>query len=336
MKRRKILIIGAGMAGLMTALQLDGSNHDVTILDKGRSVGGRLATRRVGQGRADHGAQFFTARDPQFQQYVDSWQKAGLVFQWSSGWSDGSLNPTGADGFPRYAVSGGMNALAKHLAKQAETMPNVTIEVNTRVAAIHHDDRRWFARTDDDRHYEADALVLTAPVNQSIELLTQGGVELPEICRTELGPLNYAPCLCGLYRVEGKVTLPEPGAMQRPRAQISWIADNQRKGISPDATVITVHAGPDFSRIHYDAPDEEVEPYLRDALTPYLGPQAQIVETQVKRWRYALPLVLYPQRYLKAIDLPSLYFGGDAFGGPRVEGAALSGITIGQMLGTEE
>ncbi len=126
--------------------------------------------------------------------------------------------------------------------------------------------------------------------------------------------------------------LPEPGVIQRPRAEITWIADNQRKGISPDATVITIHAGPEFSRAHYDAPDADVEPQLRAALNPYLGAGATIAEAQVKRWRYALPLVLYPQRYLKALDLPSLYFGGDAFGGPRVEGAALSGMTIGRLL----
>jgi predicted NAD/FAD-dependent oxidoreductase len=331
-----ILIIGAGMTGLMAAQQLAGSKQTVTLVDKGRSVGGRLATRRLAAGRADHGAQFFTARDSDFQAYVNAWQRSGLIYEWSRGWSDGSLNPNGADGFPRYAARDGMNGLAKALAAELSAASNVRIVTDVRIAAVRHEGRRWLAGADDGRQFEAGTLVMTAPVPQSIDLLARGGITLPEICQRELGPLAYAPCLCGLYRVEGEVTLPEPGAIQRPRAEISWMADNQRKGISPDATVITIHAGPEFSRTYYDAPDAEVEPHLRAALIPYLGEGAIIAEAQVKRWRYALPLVLYPQRYLKALDLPSLYFGGDAFGGPRVEGAALSGITIGRMLAEGE
>lgn len=327
-----ILIIGAGMTGLMAALQLAGGKQTVTLVDKGHSVGGRLATRRLAAGRADHGAQFFTVRDADFQAYVDAWQQAGLVYEWSRGWSDGSLNPDGADGYPRYAVRDGMNGLAKALAAKASAAPNVHIVTDVRIAAVRHEGVRWFAEADDGRRFEAGTLVMTAPVPQSLDLLARGGIVLPEICQQELGPLAYAPCLCGMYRVEGEVMLPEPGAVQRPRAEITWLADNRRKGISPDATVITIHAGPEFSRTHYDAADAVVEPHLRAALMPYLGEGATIAEAQVKRWRYALPLVLYPQRYLKALDLPSLYFGGDAFGGPRVEGAALSGMTIGRML----
>ena len=40
---------------------------------------------------------------------------------------------------------------------------------------------------------------------------------------------------------------------QRPDADFAWFADNRRPGISPDATVITVHAGGDWSAAHYDA-----------------------------------------------------------------------------------
>ena len=50
-------------------------------------------------------------------------------------------------------------------------------------------------------------------------------------------------------------------------------------------------------------------------------PGGAVNQVEIKRWRYALPLVLHPERYLKADGLPPLYFGGDAFGGPRVEGA---------------
>ena len=104
------LIIGAGLSGLLAARTLAGAGHDVTVLDKGRGPGGRLATRRMGDATLDHGAQFFTVRSEPFAAMVHGWQAAGLVYEWCRGFLPGG------DGFPRYAVHGGMNALAKHLA----------------------------------------------------------------------------------------------------------------------------------------------------------------------------------------------------------------------------
>ena len=43
------IVIGAGIAGLLAARQLAEAGRDVTVLDKGRGVGGRLATRRIGE-----------------------------------------------------------------------------------------------------------------------------------------------------------------------------------------------------------------------------------------------------------------------------------------------
>ena len=54
------LIIGAGLSGLSAAQTLVRSGRSVLVVDKGRGVGGRLATRRIGDATLDHGAQFFT------------------------------------------------------------------------------------------------------------------------------------------------------------------------------------------------------------------------------------------------------------------------------------
>ena len=65
---QRVLIIGAGMAGLSCAAALGSVGHAVTLIDKARGPGGRMSTRRVdtplGQAAFDHGAQYFTARDP--------------------------------------------------------------------------------------------------------------------------------------------------------------------------------------------------------------------------------------------------------------------------------
>ncbi len=327
-----ILIIGAGLSGLMAALQLQGSGKQVTLIDKGQTTGGRLATRAIGPGLADTGAQFFTVREPTFQHYVEQWQHAGLVYVWSTGWSDGSLlGGTTHDGYPRYAVHGGMNALASYLTQQLIDQ-GATIHTGHRVTAIRQQADGW-AATDEAGHvYGSDALVLTPPVPQSLALLAAGNVALTNHDRTALERITYAPCLCGLFWLEGEIVLPDPGAIQRPGADLAWVADNQRKGISPAATLITIHAGPTYSADHDDTPDEELLATFQASLQPFLPNKVTVHAAQIKRWRYALPIVTHPARYLQAADIPPLYFGGDAFGGPRVEGAALSGVAIGRAL----
>ena len=72
------VVIGAGIAGILAAKQIQQYNLNVFILEKSRGVGGRMATRRFNGGIFDHGAQFFTVREPEFDPVV---QDHGLRFQ---------------------------------------------------------------------------------------------------------------------------------------------------------------------------------------------------------------------------------------------------------------
>lgn len=321
-----VLIVGAGLAGLMAARELQSRGLRALLLEKGRSVGGRLATRRVGPGRADHGAQFFTVRSPEFRPWVERWQAEGLVFVWSTGWSDGSLAETPSDGHPRYAVRGGMNALAQHLAQ------GLDVRAETQVAALAPKANGWQVADQAGHTYSGRGLLLTPPVPQSLALLAASGIVLADRDRDRLESIEYAPSLAGIFWLDQPLRLPEPGAMQRSNAPIAWMADNQRKGISPEAVLATVHAAPEISEAAWQMPETAVLESLFEGLQPFLQPGTQVLEQQLKRWRYALPTQSYPERMLLADGPLPLAFAGDAFGGPRVEGAALSGLAAGQKL----
>ena len=323
-----VLIVGAGLSGLLAAHTLQAQGLTALLLDKGRSAGGRLATRRVGPGRADHGAQFFTVRSPEFRAWVERWQAEGLVYVWSTGWSDGSLADAPPDGHPRYAVRGGMNALAHHLAQ------GLDVRVNTQVTAITPLAVGWQVADAAGQIYAGRALLLTPPVPQSLALLDASGVLLATGDRADLERIEYAPSLAGIFWLDRPAHLPEPGAMQRSNAPIAWMADNQRKGISPEATLATVHANLEISQAAWQMPEATVLQSLYAGLQPFLEPGTRVMESQLKRWRYALPVEFHPERTILAQDLPPLAFAGDAFGGPRVEGAALSGLAAGQALAT--
>jgi renalase len=51
-----VIVIGAGLSGLIAAHTVQANGVRVVVLDKGRGVGGLLATRRTDSGVFDHGA----------------------------------------------------------------------------------------------------------------------------------------------------------------------------------------------------------------------------------------------------------------------------------------
>lgn len=322
-----VLIIGAGMSGIMAAQTIRERGFSVRLIDRGRSVGGRLATRRVGEaGSADHGAQFFTVRSNTMQSYVDRWLTLDLVYVWSIGWSDGSVKRTAGDGHPRYATRGGMNKLAKHLARDLD------ITIARLVTVIRQTQEGWALEDSDGETHLGRGLIMTPPMPETLALLSQSGVFLHADDLADLRRIRFGPCLCGIHEIEGEVEFPEPGAVQNFQSDVYWVADNQAKGIS-QTTVVTSHANAKFSRQNWDASEADIVLELESAVLPFLKEGAKIVNTQLKKWRYSVPLTTYADECLVSQGLPPLVFAGDAFGGRgRVEGAFMSGIAAGNAM----
>ena len=322
-----VLILGAGLSGLMAAHSLSARGYAVQLVERGRSVGGRLATRRVDEdGLADHGAQFFTVRSGRFQGYVDKWLKQDLVYVWGTGWSDGSVKPSYGDGYPRYAARGGMNKLAKYLAR------NLAIALERMVSKVEMRADGWTLVDSAGQRYHGRALLLTPPMPETLALLSSSEIALAASDYNELRRIRFGPCLCGIHVVVGEVEFPTPGAVQNFQNDVYWVADNRAKGIS-GAAIVTSHANAKFSRQNWDASEADIIRDLEAAVLPYLKNGARIASTQLKKWPYSVPLTTYPDEYLLASGLPRLAFAGDAFGGRgRVEGAFLSGIAAGNAL----
>ena len=71
MNEKKIVIIGAGVSGLLCGARLSKAGHSVHVIDKGRNIGGRLSTRRKDGAVFHHGAcslpDFYQKKDlPEF------------------------------------------------------------------------------------------------------------------------------------------------------------------------------------------------------------------------------------------------------------------------------
>ena len=316
----RVVIVGAGVAGLAAARVLMEAGHEVVLFDKGRSAGGRLATRRIGGATLDHGAQFFTVRSDVFAAEVAPHLASGLVYQWCRGFS-------GDDGYPRYAVRGGMNALAKAMASSLDVRTSsLVFAIGSTAAGASHP---WQVTLDDGSIHNADALVVTCPVPQSSSLLMSAGLELPsELIRTD-----YDRTIALLATLDRASAMQEPGGLQHPTEQLSFVTDNALKGISAEPA-LTVHAGAEWSAAHWGDDSADIVSALSEAAAPYLG-DAGITSSQVKKWRFATPRTIWPERCWSPSGAPApLVLAGDAFGGPKVEGAVLSGLAAaGALLG---
>lgn len=307
----RVVIVGAGMSGLVAANELRAAGVEVAVVDKGRSPGGRLATRRIGTATLDHGAQFFTVRTPAFQERVDDWRERGLVTVWSHG-----FGPT--DVHPRYVAPAGMNSLAKDLAVGCD------VSCSTRVQALRRSGSQWQVVNDDGSVRVADRVVVTTPLPQSMELLAGTPIELDD----GLMGTEYDRTIALLAALDRPPRIDAPGGVQRPNEDVSFVADNVAKGVSA-TPAITLHASAVWSRTNWERNSTQLLAALIDLAGPWLG-DAVICEAHVKKWRFATPRTPWPDPCW--VSAEGIVLAGDAFDGPRIEGAHNSGLAAAHAL----
>jgi predicted NAD/FAD-dependent oxidoreductase len=267
-----------------------------------------MATRDFGDGtRADHGAQFFTVRNEEFQRQVSGWLDDGAIWEWCRGFGTD-------DGHARYAAVGGMAELAGRLAN------GVDVRTSVRVAAVRPSGRRWVVSWSE-RHgidaggITADAVILTAPVPQAVTVVP-GLTGAPDVA--------YTSTLSLLVALDALPGVSAPGGIQLDDDPVwSWVADNVAKRVSTRPAV-TLHTRPEVAADRWGEESGRLESELLTAAIPWLG-GASVVAASVHRWRYATPVEPHPDRCWVAPG-SGIILAGDAFGGPRVEGAFLSGL----------
>lgn len=321
-----VAVVGAGLAGLVAARALAEAGRRVTVLEQASEPGGRLATRQVGGATLDSGAQFFTIREAAFDRLVGSWRRAGApVRVWSYGFaradsveSGPRASEDGPDDYPRYVVDGGMQELARRLAD------GLDVRTGRHVTAIAARAGGWRVETADGAApaLEADALVLTPPGDQCAKLLA-APLPVPR-------PIEYQATVALLAALDGPAAVPSPGGVQFESGPVAWLADNEAKGISA-RPALTVHASAQESAVLLDLPDQAVGERLWERVEGWAG-DARPVEVAVERWRHSQPTTVHAERTVAgSVDGAPLLLAGDAFGGPRVEGAALSGLAAASL-----
>lgn len=310
----EILVVGAGMAGLTAARVLSNAGRDVLVVDKGWNPGGRMATRVTDGARFDHGATLFYAAEGEFTGDLDRWRLAGAAAAW--------------EGMPAGEVlwrgTPDMRSLGEVLAR------GLQVVTRTKLEAIGTEDARWVARVEGGDTITSDAVLMTPPVPQTLELFEAGEFRFDEDLRRRLERLAYERCLVVMAEPDGPTRVPAPGFFEPTSGPIARVVDEQAKGTS-SVPAVTLHAATDFSRARWEADRDRVAAEILRAAEPWLG--AEVAAYQIHGWRYCRPVTTWPEPCLVVRGGPPLVLAGDAFGGPDVPGAYRSGLAAAAALG---
>ena len=338
---KNIAVIGAGMAGVSCARTLAQAGHQVTLFEKSRGIGGRMATRNSPFGTFDHGTQYFTVRDPRFVQALET--APGLCKPWSANNvrvldEHGQVAATGPHTTEAHWVpTPGMNALASHWAVPLKEQQHVELE--TKVTQLERDalnPKLWQLRTEgpgDTRHVFSgfDSVLLAMPPEQTLALLQTA--QQFERMEKQIEKVTVSPCwtlmLAFPQAVQpGLTTLgPQWNAARSTHHRIAWLARESSKPGRGTVERWTVQASAAWSQEHLEDDAERVQAKLLKAFSEVTGIWAEPAHIDTQRWRYAQTIKPLGKSHLWDAKT-GVGSCGDWCLGHRVEDAFISGLEL--------
>jgi renalase len=317
---RRIAIIGAGISGLSCATLLNKNHVSATIFDKSRGPGGRMSTRRKGESKFDHGAQYFTASHEDFLQQLIEWETVGLVAQWAgrfANWQEGHISEKSPKrkrwvGVPR------MSALCRGLSQ------GLQVRYGVRIHRIEPMNQQWFLVDENERSYEPfDSVIVSCPGPQAAALLPVES-HLHQHAKT----LTYSPCWAVMAELESTINTEFDGIHFQGHP-LGWAAKDSSKPQRARGERWVLHASAKWSQQHVDTTPEVIIQKLTQAFNHIGNIQPQ--HCTAHRWLYALAshsdgsAAMYDQHL-------QLGLCGDALSEPKVEGAWRSGQQMAKLI----
>ncbi|MEM1053246.1 MAG: FAD-dependent oxidoreductase, partial [Pseudomonadota bacterium] len=285
---------------------------DVCLLDKGRGPGGRMATRRAeigGQAVSfDHGAQYFTAREPAFRAAVAAWEEQDAVGSWPAAGDDAWVGKPGMNG-PIRVMADSLN-----------------VRWGVRALSLVREETGWHVDAGD-HSFAAKRVLIAVPAEQAAELLEEAAPDLAAIASA----VRSEPCWAVMVAFEKGLEI-APDSLRSAEAPIAWAARNSAKPGRVGKECWVLHASPTRSRELIDLPKEAAANVLLADFWEQTGAQPQKPShLTAHRWLYAMPVAVKgnPARYDAGNGVG---IAGDYLHSPRVEGAFLSGKALAALV----
>jgi len=327
--KKTVAVIGAGISGAACAFQLQSLGFEVQVYEKSRGASGRLSTRRTDTWSADHGAQYFTARDSLFIKEVNRWIELGLVAQWQPKlgvYKEGSWSESFSKDH-RFVGTPDMTAPTKYLTKQ------LSVQYETTICAMEKNNHGWtlISLEHGPLFKQFDFVILATPSPQVEALLKNVTGDVSELSESSsiASASEMKSCWTMMAHFPHQSSFAFDAAFINQEA-IAWIARNNTKPQRAGLDYWTIHASPDWSDAHLELEKEDVGHKLLECMEK-LGFDTTDAQVTLHRWRYASgglePMI---ECHYSAND--ALGFCGDWLHGGRVEGAWLSGVKLANRI----
>jgi len=317
----KVAVVGAGVAGLSCARVLRRAGCYVDLFERDGGVGGRMASMRLGMSQFDLGAQYLTARQPAFRDYMNELAASGYVKAWQpkiavSG-NQGSIGM-----LPWYVGTPSMSSVVRPMAE------SVQVFTNKEVHTISRERKAWTIWFTDESYsgpYSAIAVAVPAP---EARLLLGPVEDLAE----SIGQVRLAPCWALAVKLDETV-MPRFDVYSDMSQIIRWICRNNSKpGRAGRGEQVVVHASQGWSREAEDADADLVADELWAEVCHLLDlPPNRPAEMQAYLWRHGLVEQPLGESHLYSSEA-SVGVAGDWCNGRLAEHAFVSGARLGRSI----
>ncbi|PAV24558.1 FAD-dependent oxidoreductase [Tamilnaduibacter salinus] len=312
------------MAGLTAGLMLRDRGVAVTVFEKSRGPGGRLASKRVDGGSLDIGAQYFTVRDPGFRAFLDhhtgpgqygAWQ-ARLSYERPDGHWESFHEAERWVGMPR------MTAISRALSQGLDCCFETRIH-----SIVRRKDGAWcLIGPDGEQQGDFDAVLVTAPPEQARGLLSESNLWLADDPVFHERPL--APCWAVGVHFPVPTGLGMDGMSTQHHA-LQWAANNSSKPDRDEAGEWWVlHGRAEWSEANRASDPDTVIETLLEAFTEKTGFRGVPDEVLAHRWLYARETARDDGPLYKWFDDHGIGVCGDWLSSGRVEGAWASASAL--------
>jgi predicted NAD/FAD-dependent oxidoreductase len=280
MAKSKIAIIGSGMAGATLAYYLQ--NHaQITVFEKSRGVGGRLATRYTDDFVFDHGAPFFRAKHTIFKDFIQNLVAKGIVKIWQGRFAE--INSTKIERISQWDESPAhfigspkMTSVCKFLLQHS------TCHLQTKIEKIKKQNEHWEVFSENEYLGKFDWVISTIPPAQALSIIPRNTIITPALEKVKMQG-------CFSLMIGNKEHIQSAFDMALVRnSDISWLSFNNTKHNSSKKQSIIALSTNNWADIHMEISDDEAKKHLLNKASEILQHDFNSTNyVALHKWRYA-------------------------------------------------
>lgn len=330
-------IVGAGLSGLTAGRILAKAGHEVTIFEKSKGYGGRMATRYAGKklaSKMDHGLSYFGVKSDEFREFTAELLDQGLIQTWGDNFVtyDGEQildSPPNQSHGALYTSTDGMNKIGKYLGRWVDIQTETKVGGLTYFGTNRSKKRSWMMNLTSSNTFGADAVIIALPAPQAYGIIasTIDETNTLKIVR-QIDEVSYQPAF-SLMAGYGSQEVPGWQGVFCRNNPLEFISNENLKRDTQEASFV-IQSSESFTKEYRNQNEETVSSKILDEFSEIAGGWAATPDWyQLHFWRYSRAQKVINSSYLELEDEDApLALVGDYLNGNTVDDAYRSGYKL--------